>query len=285
MRVLHSATRVGHGVRLMRAVLFFAILFSGVGQKSLHAHTETDVAIAEFTALIALAPSNDELLVRRGMCHEEHRDWAAAEQDFRRANELAPTARRPAIGLARVFLATERATLAVARMDVLLAREPRDAEALVLRARAQKTIGQIERAYADYSAAIDALENPRPEIFLERAALTIGNDRALMSIEEGLTRVGPVIGLLERAIELELNLGRVDGALRRIEAVAAQAERKETWLRRSGDVLVAAGRAAEAQTAYRAALAAVESLPVWLRESPETVRFAAELNALVKRSS
>ena len=58
------------------------------------------------------------------------------------------------------------------------------------------------------------------------------------------------------------------------------AERKETWLRRRGDLLRRAGRETEARAAYSAALKAIASLPAWLRESPELENLAKELATL-----
>jgi len=51
-------------------------------------------------------------------------------------------------------------------------------------------------------------------------------------------------------------------------------------LKRRGDLLTRAGRHAQARTAYADALAAIESLPDWLRDSPDSVALAAELARL-----
>jgi predicted negative regulator of RcsB-dependent stress response len=100
------------------------------------------------------------------------------------------------------------------------------------------------------------------------------------ALDQAIARIGPVHTLELRALELEEAAGRHDAALRRLDAMLSRAERRETWLKRRGDVLRRAGRASEALTAYRAAQAAIAALPAWLRESPDTAALAAELSRL-----
>jgi hypothetical protein len=50
-------------------------------------------------------------------------------------------------------------------------------------------------------------------------------------------------------------------------------------------VLLRAGRTADAHRAYAEALAAIERLPAWLRESPDTTRLIVELTRLAPSSS
>jgi tetratricopeptide (TPR) repeat protein len=172
------------------------------------------------------------------------------------------------------------ATAALRQYDLAVARAPRDAEALILRARTRAQLGDSSGAHGDYSTALRLLAAPSPDLYLARAALPIAPQLALKGLNEGLARLGPAAPLLERALALELSLGRTDAALARLDALAATAERKETFLQRRGDILAAAGRTAEARASYAAALAAIAALPAWLRESPETAHLATELARL-----
>jgi predicted RNA polymerase sigma factor len=91
--------------------------------------------------------------------------------------------------------------------------------------------------------------------------------------------LGPVPALERRALELEQSLGNTDAALARLEALASSSERPESWLKLRGDLLAKAGRSAEARDAYAAALAALERLPAWVRESPDAQGLHAVLAA------
>ena len=90
-------------------------------------------------------------------------------------------------------------------------------------------------------------------------------DVALQGLDEGLERLGQPITLLLYAIDLELELGRHDAALARLDRIASRADRKETWLVRRGEILEQAGRPAEARAAYVAAIEAVQALPATRR--------------------
>ena len=129
------------------------------------------------------------------------------------------------------------------------------------------------------------LTNPRPELFLERAALHGSPREAIRSLDAAIARIGPVHTLQLRALQLEESAGLIDSALVRLEAIADHSERKETWLKRRGDLLVRAGRGREALHSYTEALAAIAALPAWLRESPDTLQLVAELTRLVPANS
>jgi predicted Zn-dependent protease len=255
-----------------------------VSARSLYPHAESAAERAALDALIAEVPDNVDLYLRRAAHREDHREWSAAEADLQRAAQLAPGSASVMLALARVYLGSDRPKAARSQLDTVLARHPRAPEALVLRARARARLGEIAGAHADYSHAIEALAEPSPGLFLERAALPIATDSALRGLDEGIARLGPAAPLLESALALELRLGRTDAALARLDVLAANSERKETWLKRRGDVLSLVGRDEEASAAYQAALAAVAALPEWLRNSPDTLRLATELARLTASS-
>lgn len=264
--------RFSHGLLLTGMTL--------VSARSLDAHPESAFERAALDALISETPDNVDLYLRRAAHREEHREWAAAEADLRRAAQLAPGSASVMLALARVYLGSDRAREAQAQLEAVLARHPGAPEALVLRARARAKLGEIVGAHSDYSSALAALAEPSPGLFLERASLPISTVSALRGLDEGIARLGPAGPLLERALALELRLGRTDAALTRIDVLASNSERQETWLKRRGDVLALAGREQEARAAYHAALVAVLALPAWLRNTPETLRLAGELARL-----
>lgn len=265
-------------LRLASCVVLAATLRLG-------AHPETPEARAQLDRLIAAFPDQPEFYLQRAEVAREDGAWTAAESDLRRALQLDPRLRRAHVQLAEVFIARGDLIKAGRHATEALALDPRDAEALVLRARARARQGEAEAAFADFSAAIRLLEAPSPDLFLARAALPVGAERALHGIEEGLERIGPARPLMERALELELALGRSDAALARLDALAATGGRRDLLLKRRGDILSAAGRRTEGRAAYGQALAAIAALPEWLRTTPETLRTAQDLARLTAPST
>ena len=258
---------------MARAVSF---LLLAVPMVTLHAHPEIEQALTRINAELTAAPHNAELYLERGELYARHGEWVSADANYLRAAELAPDHPRLARARGALELATGQPREARKLLDAALARAPRDAEALVLRSRAHAASGNSGAAVGDLDRAIALVSAPSPELFLERAALLPAAE-AVRSLDAAVQRIGPVMSLHLRALALEESLGRIDAAVARLDRIAQQSERKEAWLKQRGDLLRRAGREREARDAYASALAAIGALPGWLRESPDTVRLAAEL--------
>ena len=260
-------------------------LLVSLGAATTQAHPEIEAALDRLNTRIAAAPGDAELYLERGELYAQHQDWVSAEANFLRAAELAPSLPRLNRARASLALATGAALEARGHLDRALLLNPRDAEALILRSRARAALNDRAGAGADLDAALPLLTNPRPELFLERAALHRSPREAIRSLDAAIARIGPVHTLQLRALELEEAAGLVDAALARLQAIAERSERKEIWLKRRGDLLARAGRVREARRFYADALAAIASLPEWLRESPDTLQLTAELARLVPGNS
>lgn len=264
----------------MSATWLALIVLLSFGASRLAAHVHIDAALTELNRLIARSPDRPELYLRRAACHEEHANWAAAEADVLRAGSLAPDYPGTTAALARIYSATSRLMRALAVLDRALAANSNDAELLILRARVHGRLGKPADACADYARATALLPNLSPGIYLEWSAHAQDPAESLAVLDAGLTRLGPAIALLDRALDVEIKLERTDAALARLDRLIASSERKEGWLKRRGDLLTNAGRGVEARQAYASALSAIEALPDWLRRSPSTVALTASLTQL-----
>lgn len=245
------------------------------------AHDGLHEQIAGISARIRRDPRNASLHLKRGELHRLHREWRRAAADYDRAARLDPRLATVDFARGRMLFEAGRAREAESALDRFLRAEPRHAEALTTRARVLVRLGRREEAARDFTRAL-ALA-PEPDLFVERAAVLAAAGgaharEALGGLDEGVARYGPLVTLQLPAIELELREGRYDAALARLDTVAAQTPRQESWLERRGDILLRAGRTEEARAAYAAALAALEKLPAPRRRT----RAAAELEARVR---
>ncbi len=244
---------------------------------ALSAHPEIDAGLSRLNPLIAARPDDAALYLERGQLYLRHEVWLEAEANFLRAEELNP--RLPGLARARgeLALSTRQPGSARALFDRELALQPEDPDTLVLRARAHVLAGDSAAAIKDYDLALLKIAAPTPELVLARAALGPTTADTLDIINLALIRLGPAMTLELRALSLEESLGRHDAALQRVDRLTANAERREGWLKRRGDILNRAQRPAEARAAYAAAMAELERLPAWLRQSPDAIRLAAQL--------
>ena len=234
------------------------------------AHGAFDARVAALSARIEEQPSADQYLERSAL-YRGHGDLEAALADLEQAERLDPARADLGLHRGRLALAAARPEEAVAALENLLAGTPDHPEANLALARALVEIGRSRDAAAHYTRAIERAPVPVPAQYLERAdaLLAAGEpEAALDGLDEGLARLGPVVALATRAIEIELAQGRAGAALVRLDRLASIASRQETWLARRAEILEDAGRRAEARSAYAAALAEVERLPARRRATP-----------------
>lgn len=256
-----------------------------LGSGGVRAHPEIEAALARLNSAVAANPGDPELYLTRGNLYAKHEVWIQAEANYLRAAELAP--QYPGLARSRGALALATSDFSAARtlLNAALQQDPNDTDALILRVGARVALGDRAGGLADLEAALQRLPHPGPELFLTRAALHASPADAIASLNAAIARIGPAHTLQLRALELEEASGQTDAALSRLDELARQSERPETWLKRRGDLLARAGRPGEARAEYTRALAALRTLPDWLRESPETLSLAAELARLAAAPS
>lgn len=220
------------------------------------AHREIEAGLSRLNPLIEASPQNAGLYLERGELYAQHEDWVQAEANYLRAAELAPGLTRLDRLRGALALRTGDPRAAAALFDRALRQDPRDAESYILRSRLRAGRADRAGALADLNTALGLIANPRPELFLDRAALMPSATLVIASLDAGIAQIGPAHTLHLRALELEESAGLLDAAVARTRALAARSERRELWLKRGGDILVRAGRRAEARAAYSAALTA-----------------------------
>jgi tetratricopeptide (TPR) repeat protein len=250
---------------------------------AVQAHGELLIRIAELTRQLEAAPTNRAALyLARGELHRQHQSWEEAESDYASAAQLDPDL--PAVDFCRARLLADSGQLETARalFEKGLARCPTDGEAFIGRARVLMRLGHRQPAVADYRRGLELLRQPAPEYFLELAqALADGGQasEALQCLDEGISRCGFFVALQSYALELELDQKKHDAALARLETLLERATRKESWLARRGDILLAAGRPTDARKSFEAALAAVKTVPLRLQQGPTMMNLLSQINA------
>lgn len=248
------------------------------------AHGDLHEQIDSVTAQIKASPENAGLYFKRAELHRLHEDWLAAAADYDRASQLAPELSAVRLGRGRMLFASGRLDEAKAELDAFLAANPKHADAFVTRARIEAKRAEHPAAAADFAQAIALSPRPEPDFYLERAQALVAAggahlDDALSCLDEGMAKLGnlPSLGLC--AVELDAKAKRFDSALARLERLSAISPRKEAWLERRGDLLAQAGRADEAQQAYRAASDAIAKLPARLRATKAVTDLDQRLKA------
>ncbi len=256
-----------------------------------HAHGDLHGQITEATRQIEAEAAGSSrlpfLYFQRGELQRQHGAWADAEADFDAAERLDPErkdAKLRDLDLARgrLYLDSKRPAQAKAALERHLARWGNNPEALLTQARALVALGWGAQAVDHMDKAIARHPQPEPDHFLARAD-TLADlgprhlARAVRGLDEGIRRLGPIVTLEERAIELEVRLKRWRPALARVDVLLAHQPRRDLWLARRAEILDQAGRASAAREAREAALAAIDQLPPSVRAQPTTAELRGRL--------
>lgn len=264
------------------AALLYALLPS-----TARAHGDFHLVISEIDKQIEASPKDPELYIRRGELHRTHQDWDSAYADFDRAAVLAPKLDAIDFVRGRLFLEANWLQSAMRVLDRFLSRQTNHVEGYITRARVQAKLTQHVAAAADFTRAIAFSPELWPDLFIERAqTLAAAGDNyfpaALEGIDEGIKKLGPLVTLQLYAIDLETKQKRYDGALVRLDKIAKQSPRQETWLARRGEILQQAGRPGEAREAFKSALAAIAQLPPARRNVPAMLELEKRLQEQLK---
>jgi Flp pilus assembly protein TadD len=252
------------------------------------AHGELLVRIADLTRQIEAATNHlGPLYLQRGELYRQDQNWAAAEADYARAEQLDLAL---PVDLCRAKLLADSGQLesALAQFEVVLARRPDNAEAFLGRSAVLLRLGRCGEALADFRRALQLSAQPAPQPVLELARALQAQGRAeeaLSVIDECLRRSASPIELQAEALNLEIQNGHFDAALRRLDTILRLAHRQEEWLVKRGKILAAMGRAVDARQAFEAALAAIRSLPPRIQQNPPMIRLKSEIQASLAQLS
>ncbi len=252
------------------------------------AHGPEDDQIRLLTAQLERHPQDLTARLRRGELLRDHprpgdtNTVAMAREDFAYVLRASPHLLSAQLGMARLELASGEFTNALRRLDQALTGTNPIATVHLLRAEALVKCGRPAEAVTSYSEALQRQKDPRAESFLARARAQLAASptnfsAVLAGLDAGLARLGPVPGLQLLALDIALRARDYTNALARVDALAAESDRQESWLSRRGDVLLAAGRIAEARTAWQKALQACRQLPERLRATPALRDLEADL--------
>jgi len=242
----------------------------------------------KISALLAEQGDQGFLYAERGHVFMDNQQWQEAMDDFNKAVQLDPGYVEYDLDRARLAYSAGNYLRALDFIDLFLLRHVNATEALLIRARSYRELGQYQLAVISYEMALTTLSiadgKASPEWYIEFAEtlLLIGEiNKALQILQQGIGRLGTIGVFQIMAADLEVSLGRYDAALNRIDQLLIQSQRKDLWLARRADILFQAGRHEEAEESYREAWAALRQLPQRLQNLPASKKLANSLQARI----
>ena len=247
---------------VVRVTSQFVLALVFVGPAS--GHGDIHERIQDLTVKMESDGGTSALYLKRGELHRLHRDWDRALADYAEAEKLSDDLPHLPYLKGRLWLEAGQPAKAVPYLDAFLERTPRHVDALLVRSRSLGKMGRFREAVSDLDTAIPLHSRPTPEYFLERAQLQIRMGdvpAALRGLDAGLERLGPIVSLIDFAIDLEVEDRRYEPALERLDSLPLILRKQPAWIARGAGILVQAGRSKEAVQEYQLALQAIDDLP------------------------
>lgn len=248
---------------------------------------EDDVleALEAVNRQLAAAPKDPALLVQRSHLYTLKAQYDLAVADLNQADQIGglPTLQYEK---AKLFLTAGWNETGLEHANRYVAANPNDYQGYLVRARLLAKLDRLSESANDYFKVMEKNRETPLDIFIEGAKAVTTEDgahlsQALKMLDEGITRIGPVVTLQSAALEAELRQNNWDAALARVDKITQQMPRKDNWLAKHGDILVKAGRYDEARKAYQSALDAIQKLGPNQRRHPGTIDLEKQLKELI----
>jgi tetratricopeptide (TPR) repeat protein len=235
--------------------------------------------MAYLTAEVEKNPGDPLLYFELGNLHGDHGDLELALQNLERVDALAPGEFVTDLARGNACLVAGKFTQAKEALDRQLVTHPENPRAWLFRARAERQLGQDEASVADFREALKRTPSLDPDIVQEvaDAFATRGHqEEAARVLATGIEKLGKIPSLVLRAVDLEIAMKNIDGALRRIEDARRDAPRPEPWMARRAIVLAQVGRIDESREAWKTLAEHLDSLPEHERASASMTNLAEE---------
>jgi len=253
----------------------------------LFAHQDYSMQIEQLSEDIAKNPNDATLYQRRGELLGLCGSLGLAQADFAQCRAINPEMIETHFLEGRMFLDAGKPDEALRLLEKFLSLRPSDPGAELLAARANMQLGRRAAAERFFARALQSLPAPEPDNYIEWANFVADDPRSerrpdsIAILDEGISRLGPIVTLHLVAIELEISLRRFESAIARVDAIMAQAGRKDAWLTQKGEILLISGSVNEARDAFTQALSEIESLPVNRRRSQMVADREAHLRRML----
>jgi len=230
------------------------------------AHTDLTDRIDVLSHKIKHNPDSLKLYMERGKIYHLRGQYQKALKDFQLAEKLDPKNVEVRFEQGLVLLKLGRSKQALAMFNHVLKSDPMYQAALMNRARVFRSIGDYENAAIDYTRVLNGGIALKPEDYIEIANnyVEYGQShygQALLVLDLALNKLGVLVQLQSRAIDIDLLTKNYQSALQRIDILLTTMHRKEKWLVKKADILLLLGKPTEAQENYRMALLSIKKLP------------------------
>ena len=248
----------------MKNRLLIVVLLSAAHSFGAAAHPSAEHAVGMISELIQARPEEQGLYIQRGSAYSNDGQLERALVDFNKAETLGEPS-RVAFDQGVLHYRMREFDAARGYFDTFLKHFPGHPASLEYRARLLRDAGEYEAALADFDAYFAIQKHPNPGDYVSAAKMMMGLEgrgvgSALAMLDKGIARLGVIPQLQQYAIELELERKNIARAIDRLETLEPALGESPEWKVEMGELLLLAGRPADAQQFFDEALAQLATL-------------------------
>ena len=228
------------------------------------AHPGAAEKLEILTQRIEAQPGDQGVYIARGAAYSHDGQYELALADFQKAESLGePILVSYELGVHHYRIG--KLDAARTYLDTFLERFPNYPPALEQRAHVLTDLGESDAAVAAFEKLFAAQLRPNPGLYISVAKLLAaegetGVEAAITMLGRGMERLGVIPQLQQYAIALELERKNTEAAIDRLEALEPVLGESPDWKVDMGELLMLAGRRAEAGQLFDQAFAQLETL-------------------------
>ncbi len=244
------------------ALLVFQCFWSAVAA----GHGTHDERVKFYTAKLVQTPDDVNARHELALAYLENDEWQNALMQLDKADATlrSDSGIDLSVTRARALMIGGKSKEAREVLDGFLVKNPNDGAGLLERARAYQSLKMPAQALADYRIAIEKITKPTANISLEVVDAFCqqgATDEAQTIIENAISAWGNEPPLVQKALDLNLQTGRYEQAFEQADILQKLQPRSEPMLAKKAEILVRAGRHAEARAALNALIQHIDKLP------------------------
>ena len=265
----------------MTKTMTLAVLCCFLCNAQMAAHGDLSEQIKHVSKKIEKDPDNAKLYLKRGQLHAQHKEFVKAKSDYVQARQLDQQLLVTDHLLAQLFAAYLLTDSALVYVNAFLEHNPNHSKALITRAGVYQQLGDFESCQKDFSHALSNLKTPHPKHYLAISRAVLMGDSSNVSeaiewLKKGEAAFGFDIVLKSEELDLYIKSGQLKNAIRTVDTIIKQFNRKEKWLFKKATVYEKAGKMELAKKEYEATLMAIQQLPKRLQKTAKMLELEAQ---------
>ena len=203
---------------MLRSILLF-ILFLFFLSGNINAHGDLHKRIKEVSEQIKNYPDSAYLYLKRGKLYLQHESYKKSLADLNKSQRLGYNSIEQELLFAKTHLKLEDYLKSINYSSGIIEKDPMNVRAIRLRALTYFEIGNFYQAANDYDDVLRFASEKIPENYIEAAnawelqKTEESNQRAIDILKTGIDKIGPIISLYDRILELYLDHQDHDAAI------------------------------------------------------------------------